>query len=100
MVIRYDGQVIRDPTLPDLARAIGVNVKNDTDRAELAIVGQHARKQSARDTAPPIVRLHEHTLAPGVSRRRDTAYPSDRTIAVHRGILPHRRRIGLTGERR
>jgi thioredoxin reductase (NADPH) len=39
VVIRYDGQVIRDPTLPDLARAIGVNVKNDTDRAELAIVG-------------------------------------------------------------
>lgn len=39
VVIRYDGQVIRDPTLPDLARAIGVNVRNDTDTCELAIVG-------------------------------------------------------------
>jgi thioredoxin reductase (NADPH) len=38
-VIRYDGQVIIDPSLPDLARAIGVSVKNDVDTCELAIVG-------------------------------------------------------------
>jgi thioredoxin reductase (NADPH) len=39
MVIRYDGQVMIDPSLPDLARAIGVNIKNDTDTCEVAIVG-------------------------------------------------------------
>jgi thioredoxin reductase (NADPH) len=39
VVIRYDGQVIIDPTLPDLARAIGVNVENDVDSCEVAIVG-------------------------------------------------------------
>jgi thioredoxin reductase (NADPH) len=39
VVIRYDGQVIIDPDLPDLARAIGVNVKNDIDTCEVAIVG-------------------------------------------------------------
>jgi thioredoxin reductase (NADPH) len=38
-VIRYDGQVTIDPSLPDLARAIGVRVKNDVDRCDLAIVG-------------------------------------------------------------
>ena len=38
-VIRYDGQVIVDPSLPDLARAIGVSVKNDIDTCEVAIVG-------------------------------------------------------------
>ena len=38
-MIRYDGQVIIDPSLPDLARAIGVSVKNDIDTCELAIVG-------------------------------------------------------------
>ncbi|MBV8951008.1 MAG: FAD-dependent oxidoreductase [Actinobacteria bacterium] len=38
-VIRYDGQVTVDPSLPDLARAIGVNVRNDTDRCDVAIVG-------------------------------------------------------------
>jgi thioredoxin reductase (NADPH) len=38
-VIRYDGQVTIDPSLPDLARAIGVSVKNDVDSCELAIVG-------------------------------------------------------------
>ncbi len=38
-VIRYDGQVIIDPSLPDLARAIGVSVKNDVDTCEVAIVG-------------------------------------------------------------
>jgi thioredoxin reductase (NADPH) len=39
VVIRYDGQVIIDPDLPDLARAIGVNVTNDVETCELAIVG-------------------------------------------------------------
>jgi thioredoxin reductase (NADPH) len=38
-VIRYDGQVTIDPSLPDLASAIGVSVKNDVDSCELAIVG-------------------------------------------------------------
>jgi len=39
VAIRYDGQVIIDPSLPDLARAIGVSIKNDTDLCEVAIVG-------------------------------------------------------------
>jgi thioredoxin reductase (NADPH) len=39
VVIRYDGQVSVDPSLPDLARAIGVNVKNDMDKCDVAIVG-------------------------------------------------------------
>lgn len=39
VVIRHDGQVMIDPTLPDLARAVGVNVKNDVDTCEVAIVG-------------------------------------------------------------
>lgn len=39
VVIRYDGDVIIDPSLPDLARAIGVSVKNDIDKCEVAIVG-------------------------------------------------------------
>jgi thioredoxin reductase (NADPH) len=39
VVIRYDGQVTVDPDLPDLARAIGVSVKNDIDTCEVAIVG-------------------------------------------------------------
>ena len=38
-MIRYDGQVVIDPGLPDLARAIGVNVENDIDTCEVAIVG-------------------------------------------------------------
>jgi len=38
-VIRYDGQVSVDPSLPDLARAIGVNVDNDLDSSDVAIVG-------------------------------------------------------------
>jgi thioredoxin reductase (NADPH) len=38
-VIRYDGQVMVDPSLPELASAIGVNVKNDVDSCEVAIVG-------------------------------------------------------------
>ena len=39
VVIRYDGQVVIDPDLPDLARAIGVSVKNDVDTCDVAIVG-------------------------------------------------------------
>jgi thioredoxin reductase (NADPH) len=39
VVIRYDGQVSIDPSLPDLAQAIGVNVTNDVDTCEVAIVG-------------------------------------------------------------
>ena len=39
VVIRYDGQVIVDPSMPDLACAIGVNVKNDVDTCDVAIVG-------------------------------------------------------------
>jgi thioredoxin reductase (NADPH) len=39
VVIRYDGQVSVDPSLPDLARAIGVNVSNDLDSCDVAIVG-------------------------------------------------------------
>jgi thioredoxin reductase (NADPH) len=39
VVIRYDGQIVIEPSLPDLARAIGVNVKNDIDICEVAIVG-------------------------------------------------------------
>jgi thioredoxin reductase (NADPH) len=39
VVIRYDGQVMIDPSLPDLAGAIGVSVKNDIDTCEVAIVG-------------------------------------------------------------
>jgi thioredoxin reductase (NADPH) len=39
VVIRYDGKVTIDPDLPDLARAIGVSVKNHIDTCEVAIVG-------------------------------------------------------------
>jgi thioredoxin reductase (NADPH) len=39
VAIRYDGQVIVDPSLPDLARAIGVSVSSEIDRCEVAIVG-------------------------------------------------------------
>ncbi len=38
-MIRYDGQVTVDPSLPDLARVIGVRVDNDIDTCELAVVG-------------------------------------------------------------
>ena len=38
-VISHDGQVIVDPSLPDLARVIGVSVENDIDTCEVAIVG-------------------------------------------------------------
>jgi thioredoxin reductase (NADPH) len=39
VVIRYDGQVMIDPSLPDLAGAVGVNIENDIDTCEVAIVG-------------------------------------------------------------
>jgi thioredoxin reductase (NADPH) len=39
VVVRYDGQTMIDPSLPDLARAIGVNVTNNVDTCEVAIVG-------------------------------------------------------------
>jgi thioredoxin reductase (NADPH) len=39
VVIRYDGQVMIDPSLPDLAGAIGVSIKNDLDTCDVAIVG-------------------------------------------------------------
>jgi thioredoxin reductase (NADPH) len=39
VVIRYDGKVIVDPSLPDVARAIGVRIENDADACEVAIVG-------------------------------------------------------------
>jgi thioredoxin reductase (NADPH) len=39
VVIRYDGQVSVDPSLADLAQAIGVNVNNDLDSCDVAIIG-------------------------------------------------------------
>jgi thioredoxin reductase (NADPH) len=39
VVIRYDGQVMIDPNLSELAGAVGVNIKNDIDTCEVAIVG-------------------------------------------------------------
>lgn len=39
VVIRYDGQVMIDPSLPDLAGAVGVSIKNDIETCEVAIVG-------------------------------------------------------------
>jgi thioredoxin reductase (NADPH) len=39
VVVRYDGQVMIDPSLPDLAAAVGVNIENDVDTCEVAIVG-------------------------------------------------------------
>jgi thioredoxin reductase (NADPH) len=38
-VIRYDGQVMIDPGLPELARAIGARVHTNIDTCELAIIG-------------------------------------------------------------
>ncbi len=38
-IIRHDGQVMIDPSLSDIARAIGVSVKNDIATCEVAIVG-------------------------------------------------------------
>jgi thioredoxin reductase (NADPH) len=39
VLIRYDDRVTVDPTLPDVARAIGVNVVNDVTTADVVIVG-------------------------------------------------------------
>ena len=39
VLVRYDGQVMIDPSLPDLARAIGVSIENDIETCDLAIVG-------------------------------------------------------------
>jgi thioredoxin reductase (NADPH) len=39
VVIRYDGQTIVDPGMPEMARAIGVSVKNDFDTCDVAVVG-------------------------------------------------------------
>lgn len=39
VVIRYDGQVSVDPGFPELARAIGVNVDNDRNTCDVAIIG-------------------------------------------------------------
>jgi thioredoxin reductase (NADPH) len=39
VLVRHDGQVLIDPSMADLARAIGVNVKNDIDTCEVAVVG-------------------------------------------------------------
>ena len=39
VVIRYDGQVSIDPSLPDLARALGVKITNDLETCDVAIVG-------------------------------------------------------------
>ncbi|MFF0061751.1 FAD-dependent oxidoreductase [Streptomyces sp. NPDC005279] len=39
VVIRHDGQVFIDPSLPGLARALGVSVTNDMDAADVIIVG-------------------------------------------------------------
>jgi thioredoxin reductase (NADPH) len=39
VVIRYDGCVTVNPTLSDMARAIGVNVANNVDACDVVIVG-------------------------------------------------------------
>jgi thioredoxin reductase (NADPH) len=39
VVIRYDGQVMVDPDMQDVARATGVSVTNDISTADVAIVG-------------------------------------------------------------
>jgi len=38
-VIRYDGQVMLDPGLQDLARAIGVNIRSDVDHCDVVVAG-------------------------------------------------------------
>ncbi|SCK45945.1 thioredoxin reductase (NADPH) [Streptomyces sp. WMMB 322] len=38
-VIRYDNRAFVQPGLPDLARALGVNVTNDVDVCDVAVVG-------------------------------------------------------------
>ncbi|GGO87134.1 fused response regulator/thioredoxin-disulfide reductase [Wenjunlia tyrosinilytica] len=42
VVIRHDGHVFVDPSLPDLARTIGVSVTNDVNICDVAIVGAGA----------------------------------------------------------
>jgi thioredoxin reductase (NADPH) len=42
VVIRYDGQVTVEPDLSDIARAVGVNITNDVETADVAIVGAGA----------------------------------------------------------
>jgi len=42
VVIRYDGHVTVEPDLSDLARAIGVNITNDVETADVVIVGAGA----------------------------------------------------------
>jgi thioredoxin reductase (NADPH) len=39
ILIRYDGHVMIDPSPPDIARALGMNVTNDVDLCDVAIVG-------------------------------------------------------------
>jgi thioredoxin reductase (NADPH) len=39
VVIRYDGQVMVDPDMSDLAAAIGVAVKNEVDSCDVAVIG-------------------------------------------------------------
>ncbi len=39
VIVRYDGDAIVDPNLADLASAIGVKIRNDTDSCDVAIVG-------------------------------------------------------------
>ena len=39
VAIRYDGDVLVDPGLPDLARAIGVSIRNEVERCDVAILG-------------------------------------------------------------
>jgi thioredoxin reductase (NADPH) len=38
-VIRHDGQLMVDPGLPELARAIGISVTNTVDNCDVAIIG-------------------------------------------------------------
>ncbi len=42
VMIRYDGQVILEPDLTDVARAIGVSIENDVETADVVIVGAGA----------------------------------------------------------
>ena len=39
VVFRYDGRILVDPDLPDLAKALGVNVTEDARMCDVAIVG-------------------------------------------------------------
>jgi thioredoxin reductase (NADPH) len=42
VAIRYDGQVTVEPGLADIARAIGVNITNDIETCDVAIIGAGA----------------------------------------------------------